>query len=94
MQHPLVAPVLYPGLRHTLAPEPERLHPRSNSSWLTSAGLSSCPLSRECAAAASSLPAYPFRIYHHHNMSEGNVKPVVHEAHDVDTFHVPKAFFE
>jgi len=27
-------------------------------------------------------------------MSEGNVKPVVHEAHDVDTFHVPKAFFE
>jgi acetyl-CoA synthetase len=30
-------------------------------------------------------------------MSEGNVKPaapVVAEAHDVDTFHVPKAFFE
>jgi acetyl-CoA synthetase len=30
-------------------------------------------------------------------MSEGDVKPqapVVHEAHDVDTFHVPKAFFE
>jgi len=30
-------------------------------------------------------------------MSEGGVKPtnpVVAEAHDVDTFHVPKAFFE
>jgi acetyl-CoA synthetase len=30
-------------------------------------------------------------------MSEGEVKPavpVVAEAHDVDTFHVPKAFFE
>jgi acetyl-CoA synthetase len=31
-------------------------------------------------------------------MSEGDVKPpvqaVVHEAHEVDTFHVPKAFFE
>ena len=29
-------------------------------------------------------------------MSEGNVKPqpVVAEAHEVDTFHVPKAFFE
>jgi acetyl-CoA synthetase len=31
-------------------------------------------------------------------MSEGDVKPttapVVAEAHEVDTFHVPKAFFE
>lgn len=30
-------------------------------------------------------------------MSEGNVKPqtpVVAEAHEVDTFHVPKAFYE
>lgn len=30
-------------------------------------------------------------------MSEGNTKPsvpVVAEAHDVDTFHVPKAFLE
>lgn len=30
-------------------------------------------------------------------MSEGNVappKPVVPEAHEVDTYHVPKVFFE
>lgn len=30
-------------------------------------------------------------------MSEGDTKPqapVVHEAHEVDTFHVPKAFYE
>lgn len=28
-------------------------------------------------------------------MSDGATKPpVVHEAHEVDTFHVPKAFFE
>ena len=30
-------------------------------------------------------------------MSEGDVKPanpVVAEAHDVDTYHVPKAFYE
>lgn len=28
-------------------------------------------------------------------MSDGNTKPpVVAEAHDVDTFHVPKAFYE
>lgn len=27
-------------------------------------------------------------------MSDGDTKPVVHEAHEVDTFHVPRAFYE
>ena len=27
-------------------------------------------------------------------MSEGDVKPAVPEAHEVDTYHVPKAYFE